>query len=75
MTNIRDMENLIEEILTQLIEEAFELQANAVDDFERGKLFGYYTSISKILNQSEAFGISDKLPENLQKFNPEDLLN
>lgn len=69
------MENLIEEILTQLIEEAFELKANAIDDFEKGKLFGYYTSISKILNQAEAFGISNKLSKKLQDFNPEDLFS
>jgi hypothetical protein len=69
------MENLIEEILTQLIEEAVEIKANATDDFAKGKLFGYYASISKILNQAEAFGLSDKLPENLQEFNPEDLLS
>lgn len=68
------MENFIEEILTQLIEEAGEIKANAFDDFEKGKLFGYYESISKILNQTEAFGIFDKLPDNIQKFNPEDLL-
>ena len=69
------MENLIEEILTQLIEEAFELKANATDDFKIGELFGYYATISKILNQTEAFGIFDKLPENLQDFSPENLLN
>lgn len=68
------MENLIEEILTQLIEEAFELKINAIDDLEKGKLLGYYCSISKILNQSEAFGIADNLPKKLKEFNPEDLL-
>ena len=45
------MENFIEEILTQLIEEANEIKKNALDDFEKGKLYGYYESISKILNQ------------------------
>lgn len=68
------MENFIEEVLTQLIEEAFELKANAIHDFEKGKLFGYYTTISKILNQAEAFDVFDKLPKELQDFNPEDLL-
>ena len=68
------MENFIKDLLTQLIEEAFELKANAIDDFEKGNLFGYYTSISKILNQAEAFGVFDKLPKNLQEFSPEDLL-
>jgi hypothetical protein len=69
------MGSFIEEILTQLIEEAGEIKANASDDFEKGKLFGYYESISKILNQTEAFGIFNKLPYNIQKFNPEDLLS
>ncbi|HQH19597.1 MAG TPA: hypothetical protein PKZ43_08575 [Bacteroidales bacterium] len=69
------MENFIEEILTQLIEEANEIKKNALDDFEKGKLYGYYESISKILNQAESFGVFDKLPKNLQEFKPEDFLN
>ena len=69
------MENFIEEILTQLIEDALELKTNAVTDFEKGKIFGFYTSISKILNQVDAFGMTDKLPESLCEFNPEDLLS
>lgn len=66
------MENFIEDILNQLIEEAKEIKVS--DDFERGKLFGYYFAISKILNQVEAFGLLDKLPKSLQKFKPENLL-
>ena len=69
------MENFIEEILSQLIKEAEEIKVNnASNDFEKGKLFGYYESISKILNQTEAFDVFDKLPKSLQEFNPESLL-
>jgi hypothetical protein len=66
------MENLIEDILNQLIEEANGIKAS--DDFEKGKLFGYYFAISNILNQAEAFGVLDKLPKRLQEFKPESLL-
>ncbi|MFV0530614.1 MAG: hypothetical protein ACK5MD_04165 [Flavobacteriales bacterium] len=65
----------IEEILTQLIKEAEEIKANASDEFQNGKLFGYYESISKIYGQAEAFSVFDKLPKNLQEYNPEGLLN
>lgn len=67
------MENYIEDILNQLIEEAKEIKP--IDDFEKGKLFGYYFSISKILTQALSFGVLDKLPKNLREFNPETLLN
>jgi hypothetical protein len=69
------MENFIEDILNQLIEEANEIKVNASDDFEKGKLFGYYFTISNILSQAVAFDVLDKLPKNLQEFNPESLLN
>ncbi len=69
------MENFIEEVLEQLIEDAIKLKEDAVNDFEKGNLFGYYMSISKILNQAEAFGVFEKLPENLKKFNPESLIS
>lgn len=66
------MENFIEDVLTQLIEEANEITVS--DDFEKGKLFGYYHSICNILSQAVAFGVFDKLPKNLQEFKPESLL-
>ncbi len=69
------MEYYLEDTISQLIEEALELKENASDEFERGKLFGYYETISKLLNQAEAFGIIDKIPLKWQDFNPEDLLN
>jgi len=69
------MENYIEDLLTLLIEEAFKTKTNAIGDFEKGILLGYYFAISKILNQAVAFGVFDKLPKHLQEFIPEDLLN
>jgi|LSQX01.1.fsa_nt_gb hypothetical protein len=68
------MENFIEDILNQLIEEATEIKINASDDFEKGKLFGYYFTISNILSQAVAFGVFNKLPKNLQEFKPESLI-
>jgi len=68
------MENFIEDILNQLIEEAGKIKTSASDDFEKGKLFGYYHAISNILSQAVAFGVFEKLPKDLQAFNPEDLL-
>ncbi len=67
------MENYIEDILNQLIEEAKEIKV--IDEFEKGKLFGYYFSISKILTQALSFGVLEKLPKHLREFNPESLLN
>ena len=67
------MENFIEDILNQLIEEANEIKP--IDDFEKGKLFGYYFSISNILNQAESFGVINKLSDKLREFKPESLLN
>ncbi len=66
------MENYLEDLLTQLIDEAKELKETANSEFEKGKLIGYYDAISKILNQAEAFGIN--LPAKWIKYNPEDLL-
>ena len=66
------MENFIEDILNQLIREANEIKP--VDDFEKGKLYGYYFAISHIMNQAESFGIFDQLTDKLQQYTPEDLL-
>ena len=57
------------------IEEAFELKKNSTNEFNKGKLFGYYLIISKLLNQAEAFGISNKIPSQWQNFNPDELLD
>jgi len=69
------MENYIEDVLSQLIEEAYELKKNAKNEFDLGGVFGYYRSISSLLNQAEAFGVGDKLPPKLRNFNPEDLIS
>ncbi len=69
------MEHYLEDIINQLIEEALELKENPQGEFEKGKLFGYYEIISKLLNQAEAFGISDKIPSKWHDFNPEELLS
>ncbi|MCI0445114.1 hypothetical protein L0152_18135 [bacterium] len=69
------LENYIEDSLNQLIEEALELKENADTEFDMGKLFGYYEIILKLLNQAEAFGISNKLPVKAREFNPEVLLD
>lgn len=71
---MKALENYIEDSLNQLIDEAFELKETANTEFDKGKLFGYYETILKLLNQAEAFGISDKLPERIREFNPESLL-
>jgi len=67
------MENFIEDTLIQLIDEAKRIKP--IDDFEKGKLFGYYSSISHILSQALSFGVIDKLSKDLREFNPESLLN
>ncbi|RZJ88540.1 MAG: hypothetical protein EOO20_13370 [Chryseobacterium sp.] len=66
------MENFIEDILNQLVKEANEIKP--LDEFEKGKLFGYYYTISHIMNQAESFGIFDKLSQKLQAFRPESLI-
>jgi hypothetical protein len=68
------MENLIEDILNQLINDALELKHNSTSDFIKAELIGYYKCISKILNQAEAFGMSHLIPENLRDFNAESLI-
>mgnify|MGYP006133163343 CR=1 FL=1 len=57
------------------IEEAFELKKNSTNEFNKGKLFGYYLIISKLLNQAEASGISNKIPSQWRNFNPDELLD
>jgi hypothetical protein len=68
------MHNYITDLLTKLIDEANEIKPESKDGFEAGKLFGYYECISKIMNQTEAFGLHEKLSKKLQEFLPEDLL-
>jgi hypothetical protein len=69
------MEHYLEDIINQLIEEALALKEKPEGEFERGKLFAYYEIITLVLNQVEAFGISDKLPAKWRDFNTEELLS
>ncbi len=45
-----------------------------INDFESGILMGYYNSISLLLSQATAFGITQKLDKEIQEFVPESLL-
>jgi hypothetical protein len=72
---MRTIEFYLCDTLNQLIDDAFELNHNAKNEFEKGKLFGYYEIISRLLNQAEAFNISNILSEKVRDFNPETLLN
>ena len=68
------MEYYITDTLNQLLDEAIEIKKNINSEFEKGKLLAYYEIISRLLNQAEAFGISDKLTERVRNFNLESLL-
>lgn len=72
---MKKMEYYLEDTLNQLIDKAIEIREGPNSEFNRGILFGYYETISKLLNQAEAFGISHQLPEKVRDFNPEDLLS
>jgi len=68
------LQHYLQDTLSQLIDEALALKKDGTDEFGKGKLFGYYEVISKLLNQAEAFGIANQLPSKLRGFNPEILL-
>ena len=61
--------------LKQLITMAKEIEITENNDFNNGKLHGYYTAISRLLNQAEAFGILTNLDKEIIDFNPETLLS
>jgi hypothetical protein len=44
------------------------------DNFNEGIRFGFYSSISHLLNQAEAFQIINQLDKDIQEFVPEILL-
>ena len=69
------MENYISDLVTQLITEAKALRSKPLDEFDKGVLYGYYLSIQRMLNLSEGFGYHELLPAELQRFNPEELLD
>jgi hypothetical protein len=70
----RDLNYYVEDILSQLIDEAIDVRKNIDNEFDKGRLFGYYEIISKFLNQAEAFNIIHDLPMKVRDFNPEDLI-
>ncbi|MDR1199323.1 MAG: hypothetical protein LBK94_10015 [Prevotellaceae bacterium] len=72
---MKAIEYYLEDVLRQLLDEALEEKKNANSEFDNGVLVGYYRIILRFLNQAKAFGIFDKLPERLQKFNPEELIS
>lgn len=65
----------LHDFLSEVIDDALELKRTAKDEFEQGKLMGYYEVISTALNQVQAFGITETLPEKIRRFVPESLLN
>ena len=62
----------LNDTIKQLIELATEIKEK--DDFSQGKLLGYYSSISLLLSQAEAFEIMEQLDKDIQDFIPEKLL-
>jgi hypothetical protein len=69
------MENYLSDVLYQLIESASLVKQEANTDFKMGVLQGYYEAISRLLNEAEAFDITEQLPKNLQDYCPEDLFD
>ncbi len=67
-------DNFLADVLNQLIDDASELKLNAETEFQAGMLTAYYQVISKLLNQAEAFGMMEGLPEDLRDYEPEALL-
>lgn len=45
------------------------------DDYNQGILYGYYASISRLLNQAEAFDIIGNLDKDIQDYTPEKLFS
>ena len=72
---MKTIEYYLEDTINQLLEEALALKGKVDSEFDKGKLVGYYEAISKLLNQAEAFCISDKLSERVRNFNLESLLD
>lgn len=68
------MENFTQDLLEFLIETALEKKRNVANEYDLGELYGYYYSISLIINQSKAFGFYEKLPLKVREFVPESLL-
>lgn len=64
----------LQEVLEQLIEKVPITTDEYKVEFDKGKLWGYYFSLSKVLSIAEIFGFTNYLPENLKDFDPETLI-
>jgi len=71
---MKTLEYFIEDTLNQLLEEALETKSGIENEFDKGKLFGYYETISKLMSQLEAFGLSELAPERVRYYNLESLI-
>lgn len=71
---MKTIEHFIEDTLNQLLEEAIETKSETENEFNKGKLFGYYETISKLMNQLDAFGLSDLVPERIRYYDLESLI-
>lgn len=69
------MENYLSDVLYQLIENASQHKREANTEFKMGVLQGYHEAISRLLNEAEAFDITEQLPKNLQDYCPDDLFD
>jgi len=69
---MEEIVNYLNDTILILIENAQEIDIDK--DFDKGIRFGYYSSISLLLNQADAFMIRDKLKKEIQDFVPENLL-
>jgi len=63
----------LNDTIRQLIDLAKEVKET--DDYNQGILYGYYASISRLLNQAEAFDIIENLDKDIQNFKPEKLFS
>lgn len=62
----------LNDTLKQLINLAKDVENT--DEYYQGVIYGYYASISILLNQAEGFGIIEDLDEDIKDFVPESLL-
>lgn len=45
------------------------------DEYNEGVVYGYYASISRLLNQAEGFNIIEQLDDDVKNFEPESLIS
>lgn len=63
----------LNDTIHQLIDLANEIKDK--DAYNQGILYGYYASLSRLLNQAEAFDIIKALDKDIQEYNPEILFS